>query len=597
MFYSNAWTKCLICLIFLTSGNAECPKPQVEGNVVLTNDALLMNNFPEGEEATFECANGYLKEQGSESITCTSGKWSTLELTCKKKDCGAPRKMPHLTYEFKEGTLFGASARAICDKGYQLMGPSYRQCYATGWSGRPRCKVVTCDKPPEIMHGTIIEKPGEELPEYGGVIQYSCNEGYTLIGNKSIECIEDGEYNSLPPECKDVNDILLKPTTISTSSVTTTPTVLPTIRGRGNPNVNDILLKPTTISTSSVTTTSTVLPTIRDVNDFLLKATTISTSSTTTTSTVLPTIRVSGRNNGVGEHDTNAATEIAAVVGSGIGTVIKKDCGSPRKIPHLTYEFKEGTLFGASARAICDKGYQLMGTSYRQCYATGWSGRPRCKVVTCDKPPEIMNGTIIEKPGEELPKYGCVIQYSCNEGYTLIGNKSIECIEDGEYNSLPPECKDVNDILLKPTTISTSSITTTSTVLPTIRGRGNPNVNDILLKPTTISTSSVTTTSTVLPTIRDVNDILLKPTTISTSSITTTSTVPPTIRVSGRNNGIGEHDTNAATEIAAVVGSGIGTVITVTLIVLITRYCKRKGSYQFGEDRSRTEELLQFQNN
>ena len=67
--------------------------------------------------------------------------------------------------------------------------------------------VVTCDKPPEIMHGTIIEKPGEELPEYGGVIQYSCNEGYTLIGNKSIECIEDGEYNSLPPECKGMDSI------------------------------------------------------------------------------------------------------------------------------------------------------------------------------------------------------------------------------------------------------------------------------------------------------------------------------------------------------------------------------------------------------
>ncbi|XP_064856511.1 complement decay-accelerating factor-like isoform X6 [Oncorhynchus nerka] len=356
MFYSNAWTKCLICLIFLTSGNAECPKPQVEGNVVLTNDALLMNNFPEGEEATFECANGYLKEQGSENITCTSGKWSTLELTCKKKDCGAPRKMPHLTYEFKEGTLFGASARAICDKGYQLMGPSYRQCYATGWSGRPRCKVVTCDKPPEIMHGTIIEKPGEELPEYGGVIQYSCNEGYTLIGNKSIECIEDGEYNSLPPECKDVNDILLKPTTISTSSVTTTPTVLPTIRVTTTStvpptiqvtttstvpptirDVNDILLKPTTISTSSVTTTSTVPPTIRDVNDILLKPTTISTSSITTTSTVLPTIRVSGRNNGVGEHDTNAATENAAVVGSGIGTVITRTSLEKTEVEQRNY--------------------------------------------------------------------------------------------------------------------------------------------------------------------------------------------------------------------------------------------------------------------
>ncbi|XP_029550208.1 complement decay-accelerating factor isoform X5 [Salmo trutta] len=263
MFYSNSWTKCLICLIFIASGNAECPKPQVEGNVVLTNEALLMNDFPEGKEATFQCANGYLKEQGSERITCTSGKWSTLELTCKKKDCGAPREKPHLKYEFsEEGTLFGASARAICDKGYQLTGPSYRQCYATGWSGRPRCDVVTCDKPPEIMNGTITEKPGEEFPEYGGVIHYSCNEGYTLIGNKSIECNEDGEYNSLPPECKDVNDIPLKPTA------------------------------------------------------------TISITTTTTSSTVPPTIRVSGRNNGVGEHDTKSATENAAVVGIVISTVI-----------------------------------------------------------------------------------------------------------------------------------------------------------------------------------------------------------------------------------------------------------------------------------
>ncbi|XP_055724544.1 complement decay-accelerating factor-like isoform X1 [Salvelinus fontinalis] len=287
MFYSNSWTKCLICLIFITGGNAECPKPQVEGNVVLTNDALLMNDFPEGKEATFECANGYLKEQGSERITCTSGKWSTLKLTCKKKDCGAPRKIPHLTYEFEEGTLFGAAARAICDKGYQLMGSSYRQCYAIGWSGRPRCKVVTCDKPPEIMNGTITEKPGEELPEYGGVIQYSCNEGYTLIGNKSIECNEDGEYNSLPPECKDVNDIPLKPT-----------------------------------ATISITTTTTVPPTIRDVNDIPLKPTATISITTTTTTTVPPTIRVSGRNNGVGEHDTNAATGNAAVVISVISTVI-----------------------------------------------------------------------------------------------------------------------------------------------------------------------------------------------------------------------------------------------------------------------------------
>ncbi|XP_029630928.1 P-selectin isoform X6 [Salmo trutta] len=222
MFYSNSWTKCLICLIFITSGNSECPIPQVEGNqnVVLTNDALLKNDFPEGSEGTFQCANGYMKEQGSERITCTSGEWSTLELICKKKDCGAPKEMPHLTYEFnKEGTLFGATARAICDKGYQVQGSSYRQCYATGWSGRSRCEVVTCEEPIDIMNGMISEKPAKQFPEYGDVIQYSCDEGYTLIGNKSIQCNEDGEYNSFLPECK--------------ASITTTSTVPPTIQVSG----------------------------------------------------------------------------------------------------------------------------------------------------------------------------------------------------------------------------------------------------------------------------------------------------------------------------------------------------------------------------
>ncbi|XP_055772883.1 complement decay-accelerating factor-like isoform X2 [Salvelinus fontinalis] len=268
MFYSNSWTKCLIYLIFITSGDSECPKPQVEGNqnVFLTNDALLKNDFPEGSEVTFQCANGYMKEQGSESITCTSGEWSTLELICKNKDCGAPKEMPHLTYEFdKGGTLFGASARAICDKGYQVQGSSYRQCYATGWSGRSRCEVVTCEEPIDIMNGMISEKPDKQFPEYGDVIQYSCDEGYTLIGNKSIECDEDGEYNSFRPECKDVNDIPLKPTTISASITSTVP---PTIQVSGThhsigehdtntaTNVNAIPLKPIT--------TSTVPPTIQD---------------------------------------------------------------------------------------------------------------------------------------------------------------------------------------------------------------------------------------------------------------------------------------------------------------------------------------------
>ncbi|XP_010862578.2 complement decay-accelerating factor isoform X2 [Esox lucius] len=226
MFYSTSWTSwiSMISLIFITEGTAQCLKPTGKENVVLTNDALLQNDYPEGSEVTFQCSNGYVIEQGSERITCTNRNWSVLELTCKKKDCGYPAEIPHLKYDYKAGgTLFGASIRVFCDKGYYLQGPSYRQCFATGWSGKPKCEVVICEVPNNISNGIISRKPDKEFPEYGDVIQYSCNQGYTLVGNKSSECNEDGEYTSTP-ECKDTT------TTISSSITTLTTMTVPTTK-------------------------------------------------------------------------------------------------------------------------------------------------------------------------------------------------------------------------------------------------------------------------------------------------------------------------------------------------------------------------------
>lgn len=67
-------------------------------------------------------------------------------------------------------------------------------------------------------------------------------------------------------------------------------------------------------------------------------------------------------------------------------------------------------------------------------------------VVTCDKPAEVTNGRS-SWDSQDHPKYGEIIQYVCNSGYTLVGKDSIVCSDTGEYDSLPPACQGKHTLL------------------------------------------------------------------------------------------------------------------------------------------------------
>ncbi|KAK3556988.1 hypothetical protein QTP70_022335, partial [Hemibagrus guttatus] len=179
----------------------ECPKPVLKENLVLSDSALLKNNFPNGSVISLECAIGYEVDKGSSTITCVGGEWSHQELTCKKKDCGPPKPSPNMEFEILSGTLFGAYARPYCDRGYNLQGSTARQCLANGWTGRSTCVLVTCGKPPEIPNSVIVSDHKKEIMEFEDVIEYDCVDGYTLVGNASVVCQENGKYSSLP-QCK-----------------------------------------------------------------------------------------------------------------------------------------------------------------------------------------------------------------------------------------------------------------------------------------------------------------------------------------------------------------------------------------------------------
>ncbi|KAM8756567.1 complement decay-accelerating factor isoform 4-T4 [Acanthopagrus schlegelii] len=212
----------LLMYIFVLKAAADCPQPQGGENIVLSNKALLMNEFPEGSDVTLECANGYVKESGSGVTTCADTKWTEPDLICKKKDCGPPKMQPHMIFDASHGTLFGVTIRITCDTGYQVSGNSYKQCLATGWTGRAKCELVTCDIPAEVAHGKHSWE-SEDYPTYEQVIRYTCDDGYTLVGEDTLVCSDSGEYDSEPPECKSGRHSLPaedKATTASETSAT-----------------------------------------------------------------------------------------------------------------------------------------------------------------------------------------------------------------------------------------------------------------------------------------------------------------------------------------------------------------------------------------
>ncbi|XP_074495982.1 complement decay-accelerating factor isoform X8 [Sebastes fasciatus] len=241
---------CLLLLhLLVMKAAAECSKPQGGANRVLTNAALLRNDFPDGLDITLECGHGYVKESGSGIITCVGSIWTELDLNCKRRDCGDPKPQPHMSFNISSGTLYGAVIKGICDKGFQISGSSYRTCYANGWSRGATCEIITCAKPVDVTNGKS-SWDSQEYPKYGEIVQYVCNMGYVLIGKDSLTCRDRGRYDYLPPTCEG------QTTTEALRITTTMPTSTPEEEGgRGIGTAEG-----RAITTSVTSTTSSSFP-------------------------------------------------------------------------------------------------------------------------------------------------------------------------------------------------------------------------------------------------------------------------------------------------------------------------------------------------
>ncbi|KAK9954664.1 hypothetical protein ABG768_016714 [Culter alburnus] len=184
------------------SATGKCGPAPSHPNFELRDWSPTLKEYPSGSRIRYKCGIGHRRARGSDSIRCQGGQWTKLKLHCERKKCGSAGEISYGRFEYT-GVSFGHTAKAICQEGYELVGPQMRTCRDGGWDGRnPTCEPVHCPPPPEVKGAEMSDPVYEHVP-FGHAVSYHCRTG-AMIGARDIYCTQEGTWNAPPPECKDI---------------------------------------------------------------------------------------------------------------------------------------------------------------------------------------------------------------------------------------------------------------------------------------------------------------------------------------------------------------------------------------------------------
>uniref|UniRef100_A0A670ZDI8 Sushi domain-containing protein n=1 Tax=Pseudonaja textilis TaxID=8673 RepID=A0A670ZDI8_PSETE len=117
-------------------------------------------------------------------------------------------------------------------------------------------------------------------------------------------------------------------------------------------------------------------------------------------------------------------------------------CLPPPDIQNGTHNNQKTGVFpsGIFVKYTCDPGYALIGETTLHCTNAGRWSSPAPNLVQCQPPPNIQNGTRSNQETAVFPS-GMLVKYTCNPGYALIGEATIQCIDNGMWSSPAPTCE------------------------------------------------------------------------------------------------------------------------------------------------------------
>uniref|UniRef100_A0A8B9GSD6 Sushi domain containing 4 n=1 Tax=Astyanax mexicanus TaxID=7994 RepID=A0A8B9GSD6_ASTMX len=184
----------------------QCNPPLEPENGGYTCHPSPCHHLSQGTVVEYFCDEGYTLKGGQKYLTCQNGEWDhSIQVNCvPTQGCVRQFSIQHgqvnVTETNRGSFPVGTVLQYSCDSGYTVDGPSIVICTREGlWtSGPPRCLHNTlCGPPFEPENGgyTCHPSPCHHLT-HGTVVEYFCDEGYTLKGDYKYLTCQNGEWDS-----------------------------------------------------------------------------------------------------------------------------------------------------------------------------------------------------------------------------------------------------------------------------------------------------------------------------------------------------------------------------------------------------------------
>lgn len=196
---------CQFLIYSSVSAKKVCGRPALTDGI---EESTLKRVYEVGEEVTLTCEQGYLPSTPNpRRISCTNtGEWTPGDLACSPKMCPIPKPLQPLAMGRTEAP-YKTFLNFTCDDGYVMLGSNSSSClHDSTWSHPPpMCKAVNCPLPRPPVDGTIVH---DKKPFTGTNTIYG--QGWTYECNppkapshERGSCMADGTVTE-PPTCQDV---------------------------------------------------------------------------------------------------------------------------------------------------------------------------------------------------------------------------------------------------------------------------------------------------------------------------------------------------------------------------------------------------------
>ncbi|XP_020611647.1 protein mesh-like isoform X3 [Orbicella faveolata] len=397
----------------------------------LADGVVHRNDTKGGIDYTFECNRGFVVN-GSNHVTCEDGIYNGSAPNCLPKECPlpAPGNLNNGVVD-GDGSVYRSTYYFTCNDGYALHGHAIVSCTEHGsWNGTTPSCLKECPVLSSSISNGDVHGSGHVQ---GSRWRFSCHHGYALVGHDILQCTEQGVWNASVPTC--LRECPLLPSSIANGfvngrgsvegsqyqfsckpgySLVGTNTLYCSDQGNWNGSVPSCLIECPQLSSS--------IPNGHANGTGSLHGALFVFSCQQGYSLI-------GQKNLLCTEDGNWNASVPKCL---------KDC--PSLPSFISHGFGNGTgsVEGSRHRFSCDEGYSLVGQHTLYCDKDGlWNGSvPTCLIECPQLPSTIQHGNIKGLGRVE----GSLHRFTCDDGYSLVGQDVLYCNEMGQWNASAPRC-------------------------------------------------------------------------------------------------------------------------------------------------------------